>query len=200
MTDTSSTPETAEAPSFDVNAELTVPDILGGGDAPSYHTVLQMWDEILKSADLDAQAKVTPMWANKVCSAYTQVRFEDMPDFNQTFFHKIELLVEILRLEIDSDEECLKHTTPAEDVEHNSIHYLNIIVNWQKMFLAWELDWDCTHPDAAIELAAISEVHRMFFGDVGLTGLLDQIGFSFTEDHQAYLTNELEELKKSWEG
>ncbi len=39
----------------------------------------------------------------------------------------------------------------------------------------------------------------MFFGDTGLTGLLDQINFEFDETAQKLLMAELEELKANWE-
>ena len=85
-------------------------------------------------------------------------------------------------------------------MEHNSHHYLNVLLNWQKAILTWELDWDCTSPDAAVDLAALVEVHKMFFDGTGISSLLDQIKFEFTEEHQALLAEELAALKDSWEG
>jgi hypothetical protein len=66
--------------------------------------------------------------------------------------------------------------------------------------LGWELDWDCTDSAAGAELAAISEVHTMFFGDVGLTSLLDQISFEFTDMHRDALGMALLNYKESREG
>ena len=70
--------------------------------------------------------------------------------------------------------------------------------SWQKVILSWELDWDCTSPSAAVEIASIIEVHKMFFGDTGMVTLLDQINLEFTEDMQQQLMVELEELKENW--
>lgn len=190
--------ETTDTPLFD--EDITVEDIIAEASGAQYHTILEAWREILKNADTDRKARITPMWAGKICAKYPQIAFSDMPDFNELFFHKIDRLAEIVDMEIDSDPECLNCASAEEDVTLNSHHYLNILVNWQKLFLVWELEWDCTVYEAAMELGAISETHRMFFGDTGLTGLLDQIGYTFSEENQMYLTEELEDLKNSWEG
>jgi hypothetical protein len=71
---------------------------------------------------------------------------------------------------------------------------------WQITVLGWELDWDCMDPDAPAELAAISEVHTMFFGEVGLTALLDEIPFEFTDMHREALALALQSFKDGREG
>lgn len=179
--------------------DLTVQDILNEANAVGYHTILEVWQEILKPAEGELTKRVTPQWANRIVATYQGVGFVDIADFRDLYFGKIIELAKILDLEIASDDECLNLVTPEEDVEHNSHHYINVLTEWQKTFLTWELDWDTTHPDAAIELAAISEVHKMFFEQTGILGLLEQIKFEFTDADRDGLAAALEDLRASRE-
>lgn len=179
--------------------QLTVDDILNEAEKAPYSPILKVWREVLESSKEVRKEKITPQWASRVTSAHNGVTFPDMPAYRDLYYQRIDELATVLQFEIDSDDECLNYTTPEEDLEHNGIHYLSIIIGWQKTILTWELDWDCTRDDAAIDLACIAEVHKMFFGETGLASLLDQIKFEFTEGSQQLLYTELEELKSEWE-
>jgi len=181
-------------PEFD-----TVEDILEQANAAPYHAILEVWDAILKPAREERTKKVTPQWANRIVTAYTGIQFADMVEFRDRYFDKILQLHQILLDEIATDDECLNVEKAEEDVEKNSLRYLNLLINWQKAFLQWELDWDCTDPTAAVELGAISEVHRMFFNEDGIIALLDQIKFEFTDDDRDLLAAELNELREAQE-
>jgi len=185
----------ATLPEFD-----TVQDILDEAEKVQFHTILEVWREVLKPAQTERTKPITPQWANRICTTYREINFADMLEFRDRYFDKIAELLGILVAEIESDDECLKFTTPEEDVEFNSHHYLNILINWQKTFLGWELEWDCADPDAGVELGSISEVHRMFFDQNGLVALLDQIKFEFTDDDRDLLAGELESLRTASEG
>jgi hypothetical protein len=174
---------------------LTVQDILDEAGGSEYHSILEVWREILRPAKKERAKPITPQWASRICSAYREINFADMEVFRDRYFDKVDELARILDLEIETDPECLNILSPEEDVEQNSHHYRNLLVDWQKTFLMWELDWRCVHVDAAIELAAISEIHRMFFADQGLTTLLDQIQFQFTDADREHLSATLNELK-----
>ena len=179
--------------------QLTVDDIIAeAAESHPYTPVLNVWKEILDGSEAVRQERVTPQWANRITTQYKGIYFDAMPLYRDLYYVKIDELRAVLQTEIDSDEECLKYPSIEEDKEHNSYHYMNVIIGWQKAILSWELDWDCTDIDAAIEFAAISEVHKMFFGDTGLTSLLDQINFEFNETAQQLLLAELEELKANW--
>jgi hypothetical protein len=168
--------------------------------APSFHTILEVWATILAPARKEANAHITPQWASRICGKYDQMEFRDMPEFRDRYFAKIAELEAILLDVISQDDECLNQTSAEEDVEHNSQHYIDILTQWQVAVLGWEMDWNCTEITAAAELAAISEVHIMFFGEVGLTALLDQIQFEFTDMHRDALGLALQAYKESREG
>jgi hypothetical protein len=179
--------------------ELTVEDILGDTQDVAYSPILKMWREILLSSKTVRKERITPQWATRIVSTHADLGFADMPHYRDLYYAKLDELLDGLQAELDTDENWDSATTPEEDAEQNNLHYLNVIISWQKTILSWELDWNCEQHDAAIELAAISEVHKMFFGSVGLTSLLDQIDFEFTETAQELLRAELEEMKTNWD-
>lgn len=188
---TNETPDT-EIP---VITDAEIGSFIEGGKLPSYHTILEVWREVLRPAKDEKDSKVTPAWANRVVASYQDLCFQDMVDYRDAYFAKIIQLADILDYVISQDGDALSYATPAEDREHNSVHYKNLLLLWQQAVLQWELDWDCTDLNAGVEVAAISEVHKMFFGETGLTAHLDNIQFEFTEDDQAVLAEALEQLK-----
>lgn len=176
-----------------VQGEVLSEEIL---EAPSYHTILEVWREVLKPAAQEATKNVTAGWANRILSAYHGLEFKNMVLFRDRYFAKLEQLFQLVLDEIATDADCLSYGTPEEDREENAQHYKNLLRSWQLAILQWELDWDCTAPDAAIEVAAISEVHKMFFGQQGITAFLDNIQLEFTEEDQQELADALEELRE----
>lgn len=162
----------------------------------SFHPILQVWREILKPARDELGKRITPQWASRIVASYQDVAFADMVDMRDRYYGKILELLDVLEAEIATDGDCLSYTTPEDDVAENSEHYKNLLRDWQLRFLQWELDWDCTDAKAGVELAAISEVHKAFFGQTGLTQFLDNIRFEYTEADQAALAAELEALKE----
>jgi hypothetical protein len=190
-----------DQPIIDASLEdkpLTVADVLD--QAPSFHTILEVWRAILTPALDEKRSRITPQWASRICQKYPGMQFADMLEFRDRYFDKIEQLLALLSAEIETDDECLNRQTEEEDAEHNAGHYISILTDWQLAVLGWEMDWDCADPCAAIELAAIAETHEMFFGQTGLTALLDQINFEFTDMHRDALSLALQSYKDSREG
>ena len=182
----------SEQDEADLHRLHTEPD---GIEPPSFHPILQVWREVLAPAEGEMTKPISPNWANRIVSSYTEITFNDMGEFRTRYFTKLLQLATIIDTEIATDPDCLTYTTPAEDVENNAHHYKNLLMNWQMAVLEWELEWDTMDQWAAVELAAISEVHKMFFGDQGLTAFLDNIGFEFGEDDQQLLVEALEGLR-----
>jgi hypothetical protein len=182
---------------FTEKDEADLAALLDEQDPPSFHTVLEVWREILAPASEAAKQKVTPQWANRMVAQYQQLRYEDMNRFRDLFYGQIEELLEILRDEISTDEDCLSYTSADEDARENAGHYKEMLFRWQERILEWEKSWDCTSPDAAIELGAISETHKMFFGQTGIVAFLDNIGFQFTDVDSAELQARLNAVKEA---
>ena len=132
--------------------------------------------------------KITPQWANRIITTYNGLTFSDMPIFRDRYFDKLAELEGILHDEIASDDECLNHATPEEDVREQHLPLPQrpdqLAEGVPRLGAGLGLH---RHRCRSIELAAISEVHRMFFDEIGLTALLDQIKFEFTDEDRDLL-------------
>lgn len=164
-------------------------------EAPEFHPILKVWREVLAPARKEGGKRVTPQWANRMVTAYTGLGFADMNRFRDIYYSKLEALYLLLLAEIEKDEDCLTYSSPEDDVANNSAHYKQLLFDWQLLFLDWEIEWDTEDPDAPIVLAAISEIHKLFFGPTGVTQFLDNIKFEFSESDQAELAVLFENLK-----
>lgn len=169
------------------------------GDEPSFHTILEVWQKVIEPARTEQHEKVTPQYASRIVSKYPEVHYGDMIVFKDLFYAKIIELLEILEDVIASDPKALSWTTAEEDREHNSKHYRKLLLEWQKHFLAWELEWETTDPFAAVKLAAIGEVHHFFFSETGISAHLQNIQFQYTEQDQAEVATELEAMRGTGE-
>lgn len=167
-----------------------------GRDEAPYNPILRVWRAILEPALAESTKKVTPQWASRIVASYQGVEFSDMNEMRDRYYGKILELNALLDAEIATDSDCLSYTTPEEDVAENTEHYKNLLRDWQIRFMEWETSWDCTDPQAGVELAAVSEVHKAFFGQTGLTQFLDNIKFEYTEADQHELAQVLESMKE----
>lgn len=179
--------------------DTSLNDLLQKVTGTKYHTVLQLWREVMTSAQTPTIRRISPQWAARIVTSYPGLTFRDMPLFRDRYLERIGELLTILEDLIDQDPRCLEPSTPAEDVQENGDRYLEIITEWQKKILGWELDWDCMG-DAAADLASFSEVHRTIFGQEGFASLLDSIGFEFTDMHRDALSLSLREFQAQKEG
>lgn len=183
--------ETIEPPLDDKDAA----DVAKLNGEAEHRPILEVWREVLEGGRAEAKHRISPAWASRITSMYPQVKVQDMATFKDQYFGKIEELHQHLLFVMETDKKITQQTTIAEDLEHNRVHYIQVITLWQTAVLNWELEWDCTDVDAHVELAAISEAHKFFFGAQGLIALLEQIELKFTEDDTADLMAVLEEFK-----
>jgi hypothetical protein len=170
----------------------------GGEDreAPTWHTVLQVWDTVLRDAKPEKDVRPTPQYCNRIITSYSGVTYADMYAFRDLFYERVNELHQILVDEIATDDECLKWDNAAEDLEHNFGHYFNLLKNWQCRFLEWEVAWDCLNPNAAIDIATISQVHSIFFGNTGLTQHLENLQMVLTEEQSQEIADALNAIKE----
>lgn len=162
----------------------------------AYHPILQVWREILKPAATEALKKPTPQYASRLVASYNHLTYADVAVVHERYYAKILELAAMVDDVIAHDPDCLTYGSPEEDVVENGRHYKDLLRDWQVRFMEWELAWDTTQPDAVIELAAISEVHKAFFGQTGITQFLDNIKLEYTEADQAELAELLESMKE----
>lgn len=156
-----------------------------------YHTILEVWRTILVSADRPDNRHVTPRWASEIVSNYLGVGFPDMPRYVDYYFSLTNRMLEVLDGIIAADEDCLKPDNREDDLAHNRDRYLEVLREWQLLLLTEELEWDVAHPDAPLQLAALAEVQKMFFGQTGVVGYLEAIKLEVTEEDQEALATTL---------
>lgn len=182
--------ETIEGPEENViDVEFGVPE------EPSFHPILEVWQKVLEPAREERNAKVSPQWAVRITGTYPNLRFADMGTFRDLYFGHLVNLLEMLDEEIKSDKECLTYDSFEKDAFENAPHYRNLLRDWQVYILKQELAWEYDSPSAEVELAALSEVHKMFLGDQGITAFLDNIGFEFTDADQEELAAVLQAVR-----
>ncbi len=162
------------------------------------HSILEVWQSTLKGADFEAARPVTMQWALHVTGNYP-VELKDMEKYREVYFERVFKLRDILDAEIGSDPEAFSFVGPKDDGLENREHYLNLLLEWQKEILSWELNWDCTSETAGIEIASLSEVHKMFFGQTGLTQFLDNIELDFKPEDAEEIQRELDAMKDGHE-
>lgn len=192
--------ETIELPVTE-HDEADIIKMFGGPNdgEPEHRTILEVWREVLAPAETERNHKVAPQWAINMLSSHTGLTFADLNTLRDSYFDKIISLAAILTEEIATDAECLLRHSVEDDLVYNAQHYKNLLTNWQLQFMAWELEWDTAGPTAAAELAAMAEVHKMFFGQLGLVPHLSSINFDqvYTETDQAELTEALLAMKEA---
>lgn len=191
--------ETIETPEEAAGAEVI--DLFGAAATDDtetrYITVLETWRELLKPGAKVLSEKPHPNWCIHMITSYVGLDFKDMLAVRDEITSRFELMRTILDLELDGDEECMKKASREEDIEENRAHYKNLIYLWQAQVQQWELEWDCTDPDAAITLAALGEIHKMFLGEQGLIRHLDAVQFPFDQSDQEELVGLLTEHRDS---
>lgn len=173
--------------------------------APSFHPILQVWKEVLSNSEAERVLRIEADWAVRVCGTYAEMTFAKIERFRTLYFDLIDEMRAVLHYEIESDEDCMKPATPAEDLEHNIHHYKNVLRDWQLTLLQHQLDWRPTHDDAAEILAAIGEAQRMFFGAGGEGGLMSHlqfIGFGevWSETDHEDLQQAILEFRQTYDG
>jgi hypothetical protein len=194
-------PETTVKETFELDdqtmADAELMEAMPSPEEAPFHPILKVWREVLAPALEEGKKPVTPQWAARICAQYQQMIIQEMELYRESFYSKIAELTAVLDAEIEeAGPDALTLGTVEEDREENGKHYKNLLIEWQKHFVQWEIDWDCTSPVAHIELAAISEVHKMFFSQTGITGFLDNIGFEFPESDQAELAAALDAVRE----
>lgn len=165
-------------------------------DPPPYFTLFRVWREILEPAADSQTDRVGPGWAHKITTQYPQIKLQDMTQFRDEYFGCVKQMLDILNFVISQDPECLDRDEIERDKIENGYLYHELMQLWQGAIVAWEHEWDCEAPDAAVKLGVISEVHRIFFAGDGLTAFLDNIGWQMDDSDKSLLTSIMDEYKE----
>lgn len=167
------------------------------GEAPVMtHTLLEIWNDLLSNAELGVEEHISPMLANSIISKWDRLEFSDIPAYWALYHELMIELRDILHDVIATDPDCYKHV--EDDGVENRKLYMEVLFGWTDRINQWEEQWDCTDPRAAIELAAIADVARMFTGQTGIVEHLSQpqMNFTFGDDERTELAERLAAAQK----
>ena len=166
------------------DAEAIVANAMEEVEAPK-HTLLESWRELLKVIELAMAERPQIGYCSQVMAKHPQIKVCQVERYHRDYHERLLALRAVLLDEIESDPECLKRLD--DDAEGNRHHYLNLLVNWQKLVYQWENEWDCTANDANITMASIPDAARFVLGSQGMVGHLGAIGFRITEEDAALI-------------
>lgn len=152
---------------------------------PESHSLLEVWRALLSNIESQEAEKISSQQAFKLLQAYPFLKMQELPQYSWGFYSCLKMYRDILDEEIATDPECFKHNEPADDAEYNRHHYLNLLVQWQKLAKSWQDDWNAADNDSHIWLASYADSQNFIMGEKGIVTLLDQIPFSYTEDDAA---------------
>lgn len=167
------------------------------GDAPK-RTLLEVWREVLSNIEDSRDTRVGPAAANRIIGSWPKMTYGDIPHYHARYHDLLLEMRDILHAEIDAHPDALENID--DDAEDNRDRYINLLFEWQKKVIDWELAWDPADPNAAAELAAIADATAFYLGGMGLVDHLTQIKFVFDEDAQAEMVQRLEAYRKEASG
>lgn len=172
--------------------------LYGEQEEATYHSILQIWAEILKPENIEANKGITMQWSTMICGMYPLMDYGHMQAFHDKYFALLEDAAQRVRDKIADNEDCLSVYNAEEDVAANSALYKELLFEWQLDLQAVELEWSSSDPDAPATVAALGEVQKFLFGERGLTGHLEVIKLEFTDVDQTELREALDEQRKEW--
>ncbi len=149
--------------------------------APESHSLLEIWQSILSNIEAMEAERISTQLAFKLVQSYPFLKMQELRQYHWCFYSCLKMYRDILQAEIDSDPECLKHTEAVDDAEQNRHHYLNLLVEWQKLAKLWQDSWDSSADDSHIWFAAYADTQNFIMGEQGIVTLLDQIPFEYSE-------------------
>lgn len=180
--------------------QITLEELYKDAMTGTYRPVLALWSGILSEVDNPKFNKIDIGWAHRMVERHSQIKFSDLPELNSNFRSKLVVLRDALEEVIKENPDHLTVENQQEDAEKNTALYFDLLKKWQIQLLNWELAWDPMDPNAAIEIAAISDTHTMIFGHTGITSLLDAIGYITTDAQQQELVDALGDVMNGTEG
>lgn len=193
----------AKKPVDPTDAQLSAEDredlaFLQAADAPIDHTLLEIWRNVLGNLEASLVEKVAPTIALKIVSSWPKMDFQDVQPYHERYHEILLIARDSLDAVIRSHPNCLKNVddvgSASSDAVANRSAYVELLFEWQFMFMRLEHDWDSTAATAAIEVAAIADAAAFLVSDRGLIQHLGQVqvGFQFSPDDQDALQARLQ--------
>jgi hypothetical protein len=199
VTDNEPTSEHIELPEELTDQDrIDLESMYGEQEEATYHPILQVWAEILKPENIEANKGVTMQWSTMICGMYPLMTYGQMHAFHDIYFGLLEDAAQSVRDKIVENENSLSPSNAEEDVAENGSAYKELLFEWQLDLQAVELGWDPASETAAATVAALGEIQKFLFGERGLTGHLEVIKLEFTDQDQTELRQALDTQREEW--
>ena len=156
-------------------------------------TVLRIWQEILGNIEESRQERISPTLAARVVRAWSNMTIQEVPQYWALYYDLLESARTRLHNVLSAHPDAIDQV--ENDAEENREVYLEVAFEWNDLLARMDEQWNCTDPEAHLQLAALTDVAGFLTGPNGLFDALSQpqVGFEFTEADQAALAKRLGE-------
>ena len=148
-------------------------------------TLLELWWEVLQNVPVEREKPIGMSDAVRLLGHHSFLTLRDLGLYHEFYFNFLQEGLDVLQAVIEDDPESLE--AGEDDAELNRAHYLNVLINWTKIFKIAEEDWDSLAPSAPAMLAAYIDAAAFLIGQQGLIAHLAEIEFPFDETDQAFV-------------
>ena len=164
-------------------------------------SVLEVWFELFSNVPKVAAERVTPGLAMNIVSTWPKISIQETPRYHAIYHEYLGSAALALEYVLGNDEHKAKafSRTNEDDCELNGPLYEEILLEWQKLVMAWEAEWDATDSEAHIIAAVIADVHKFILSASGIVEHLSSINFRYTDEKKAEHAVELEAWAKELE-
>jgi len=162
-------------------------------DAAPMRTVLELWQELLKSIEPSRAERVSPQVASKIVTSWPHMTFQEIPGYFVMYHDYLAELRDILTAEIEEHPEALERK--EKDATENAQNYYNLLLLWQCAVVVWETDWDTSQPAAGPRMAAMADATDFYLGQGGLVAHLGRIGLKMDDEDSEVFRVALQEWK-----
>ena len=171
--------ETTDKMPDDVQAFLAAATSEEAAEAPE-HALLKVWLMVLGNVEEALETRLSMAAVNNIVRTWPQIKVQEAMQYHRCYHEQLLKMRSILEAIVATDEECLDRIG-EDDVQENRDLYLELLTEWQRQLVRWEVQWDPNDDDAHVVLAASLTVAEFFFGSQGLVHHLDLRGFVLSD-------------------
>lgn len=147
---------------------------------PMEHTLLKVWQDVLSNGVKLSSDKASMAEAVRLVSMYDFLEFHDVETHRAMFYRFIEDARLIIDNIIEENPDALKNV--EDDATENRELYLDVILQWSKLFYEAEQAFDSDSSNAAAAASSYLDAQAFLLGGKGLIQHLETIGFEYDEE------------------
>ena len=148
-------------------------------------TLLELWWEVLQNVPGEWAKPIGMSDAIRLLGHHSFLTVRDLELYHELYFNFLKEGLDALQAVIEDDPECLE--AGEDDAELNRANYLNVLINWTKIFKIAEEGWNPANFASSAMLAAYIDAAAFLIGQQGLIAHLAEIEFPFDAEDQAFI-------------